>query len=105
MTFSQSLFLQSSRLLEVTWIAFCPGGEVQVLVSSWSPFVGWAGVGQVGAVPTAVVSRNLQTCFLEFHEMDCFPYFMGNRSKPGEGRSTAQDSVRGSRVCDMFVFN
>lgn len=41
-------------------MTFCPGGKVQALVSSWSPFVGWVGVGQVGAVPTAVVSRNLE---------------------------------------------
>lgn len=33
-------------------MAFCPGGEVQVLLSSWSPYVGWAGAEQPGAVPT-----------------------------------------------------
>lgn len=34
-------------------MAFCPGGEVQALVSGWSPYAGWAGAEQAGAVPTA----------------------------------------------------
>lgn len=34
-------------------MTFCPGGEVQALVSGWSPCVGWAGAEQASAVPTA----------------------------------------------------